>query len=147
MDTEPDPDWTTETPAREDCCREVRELHEFFVAYYTGECPEHEFERVERALAPGFEMAGPDGDRVDREQVLSWIEGKRGTYDAGAFDIEIRGCERLSAGPGFALVRYEEWQTAPDGETGRLSSALLRPDDDAPAGLRWVALQETWLEE
>lgn len=142
-----DPDWTAETPGRTDCCQEVTALHEFFVEWYTDRCDEDRFARVERALAPGFVMVAPDGERAGRDTVLDWIRGKRGAYDPGEFDIEIRNCELRAAGDGFALVRYEEWQSTPGEETGRLSSALLRPDDGAPAGLRWVDLHETWLGE
>lgn len=141
------PDWSATTPTTSQCRQEVIELHEFFVEWYTGQCDDDAFDRVEAALAPGFEMITPDGERVARETVLERVREQRDTYLPGGFDIEIRDCEVTAAGPGFALARYEEWQSSPTDGTGRLSSALLRPDDDAPAGLRWVALQETWLEE
>lgn len=125
------------------CRREIEELHAFFVGWYAGE--RGDFERMERAIGPGFEMVTPDGDRLNREAVLSMVRGGRGKHADAAFDIEVRNVAAVDAGPDHALVRYEEWQTDPEGEDGRLSTVLFRPDGDAPRGLAWAGLHETWL--
>lgn len=132
------------TPTREACRREIEELHAFFVAWYTGQA--EGFGRMEAAIASGFEMVTPDGDRLDREAVLGMVREGRGTHDPGTFDIEIRNVDLLETGDECALVRYEEYQTAPEGGDGRVSTVLFRPDDTAPGGLAWVTVHETWIE-
>ncbi len=132
------------TPTREACWREIEELHAFFVAWYTGQA--EDFERMEAAIAPDFEMVTPDGDRLDRGAVLGTVRAGRGKHDPGTFDIEIRNVDLLEAGDGYAVARYEEWQTAPDGGDGRLSTVVFRPNEDAPGGLAWVTVHETWLD-
>jgi hypothetical protein len=43
------------------------------------------------------------------------------------------------------LVTYEEWQQSGDQTTARLSTALFRDKPDAPNGLEWLHVHETWL--
>jgi len=144
------------------CRREIEALHAFFVGWYAGE--RNDFDRMERALGPGFEMITPGGERLDREEVLAAVRGAHGEHAAGAFDIEIRSVEPVDVREGVAAVRYEEWQTnsGPDAgsaggggtdaaaadraTTGRISTALFHADPDAPEGVAWAALHETWLE-
>ncbi|MFT4922498.1 MAG: hypothetical protein ACI8XM_001715 [Haloarculaceae archaeon] len=133
-------------PTLDACRREIEELHDFFVAWYTGACDPGDFERMADVIDPGFEMVQPGGDRVDSETVLGMVREARDQYEPEAFDIEIRNVELLDSGTDHALARYEEWQTSPDGETGRISTVLFRTDPAAPNGLVWTALQETWLE-
>jgi hypothetical protein len=132
------------TPTREACRREIEALHGFFVAWYTGQTGE--FGRMDAAIAPDFEMVTPHGDRLDRAAVLEMVRQSRDRYDPGAFEIDIEDVDLLDAGDGYAVARYEEWQTAPDGGDGRLSTVVFRPDDAAPGGLAWVTVHETWLE-
>jgi len=130
------------TPA--ECKREIEALHDFFAAWYTGETTD--FGRLEAALAPAFEMVSPDGERLGREAIVDAIREKEAAYAPGAFAIDIRNVELLDRDDGYAVVRYEEWQTTPDGENGRLSTVLFHADGDAPGGLSWVTVHETWLE-
>lgn len=138
------------------CGREISELHDLFVRWYCGRASRGAFERVERALAPSFELVSPDGTVNDRADVLGAI---RKEYDRRAgFDIEIRNVEPVHAGEEHTLVRYEEWHVPAAGaETGRHSTALFGPVEsgsgaaDAPADgtrprARWLYLQETWLQ-
>lgn len=128
--------------------REIESLHEFFVQWYDATLEESDFDRLETALAPGFQMVTPDGIEHDRETVL---EGIRDSYgrDAGSvgvFDIDIRNVEVLEELENHALVRYEEWQTTADGQTGRISTVLFREDASTPSTFRWLDVHETWLE-
>lgn len=135
-----------DAPTLPACRREIDELHDFFVAWYTGACDREGFERMEAVIAPGFEMVTPDGDRLGREAVLGMVRDAYTGRDPGTFDIEIGNVELLDGGPDHAVARYEEWQTTPDGEDGRVSTVLFRPDPDAPNGLVWVTVHETWLD-
>lgn len=134
-------------PTFETCRREIEDLHAFFVRWYAGKTDREAFDRLERALAPEFEMIAPTGDRSDREAVLEWIRESYGREDQGAFDIAIRNAELVREFDDHALVRYEEWQRRADDENGRISTVLLRAADEAPGGLEWVDLQETALDD
>ena len=125
---------------------EIEELHEFFVEWYTATIPEDRFDRMERAIAPGFEMVTPDGVRRERSVVLDAVRESYGRDDPGEFDIDIRNVELIEDLDEYALVRYEEWQTSGANRTGRVSTVLFREQSDAPGGLQWIDLHETWLE-
>lgn len=123
--------------------REVRALHEFFAAYYRGETAS--LDRLEGALAPGFEMVTPDGVVRSRADVIDGVSAGGG--DREAFRIEIRNPEVVDTATDGCLLRYEEWQYTSTAEPdGRISTALLRRDDDAPGGVRWEYVHETALE-
>ncbi|EMA35435.1 DUF4440 domain-containing protein [Halobiforma nitratireducens] len=125
---------------------EIESLHEFFVEWYAGQRPKTDAGRLEEALAPGFEMVTPDGDRLAREAVLEGIREDYGRDEPGAFDIDIRNVEVVARTESHATVRYEECQETTDETTGRVSTVLFRDDTDAPGELAWVDLHETWLE-
>ena len=133
-------------PDRTRCEAEIESLHEFFVDWYAGERDEDDFDRLERALTPGFEMVTPDGVRRDRAAVLEGIRESYGRDEPGAFDIAIRNVELIRRVDDHATVRYEEWQETDGETTGRISTVLFRERPDAPGGLTWVDLHETWLE-
>lgn len=132
-------------PALATCRTEIERLHDRFVAWFTA-AEGTDFDAIERALAPGFEMVTPDGRRVARDAVLDSIREAHGRDGPGEFDIEIRNVELLHATDDHATVRYEEWQETPDGTTGRVSTVLFETDPAAPGGLVWLDVHETWLE-
>ena len=133
-------------PSRSTCATEIESLHDFFVDWYAGTMDEDNVERLERALASGFEMVTPDGDRRDRAAVLEGIRGDYARDEPGTFAIEIRNVELVAARDDHATVRYEEWQTRGDETTGRISTVLFREDAAAPGGVVWLDLHETWLD-
>lgn len=124
-----------------DCEREIRELHEVFVDFYTGQ--RGDIERVEQALGTDFRLVHPSGEVSDRETVLEGIRAQENSYAPGEFDIEIRNVDAIEVRENRALVSYEEWQTALDEQTGRLSTAYFAPSGTVDA--EWRYLQETWL--
>lgn len=126
--------------------REIESLHEFFVRWYTGAAERDDIDRLEGALAPTFEMVTPGGNRREYDAVVAGISGRYDTRDPGAFDIEIRNVETRYEHGEHALVRYEEWQETPTETTGRLSTVLFAAAADAPGDVRWLDLQETWLD-
>jgi len=129
---------------RERCEREVRELHVFFERWFRGELPDEAFVRVAGALAEDFELISPRGARDDRDSILGAIRGARGGRSR-AFSIAVEAFEVRWQSGDACLVTYEEHQRDDDAVTARLSSALFRRANDAPAGVRWVHLHETWL--
>lgn len=130
-----------------ECEREIRDLHEFFVDWYTGAVESDAFERVEAALHPHFVRVAPTGDIADRESVLRSIRHEFDCHDFGTFDIEIRNVDPVVLEEEYSLVRYEECQRTTDGTNGRLSTVLFTPPSSerrrAPV---WRHLQETWLD-
>lgn len=129
------------------CRAEIVGLHEFFVAWFDGSVSRRELSRLERALAPEFEMVTTEGDRVDHAALVEGLAESYGRTEGEPFDIEVRDVESLGLFENHAVVRYEEWQRrGEDEESGRVSTALFRADADAPEGVVWVTLQETALE-
>jgi hypothetical protein len=124
------------------CEREVEGLHAFFESRFTGQGGE--MDRARRALGADFEVVTTAGELQSRETILSGIESAEGTYAPG-FAIEIRNVEVVDRTDDRCLVRYEEHQSGGEEDTARVSTALFGPDPDAPEGVRWIHLQETWL--
>lgn len=131
------------------CRREIEGLHAFFVAWYTGQCDD--FSRMERAIGDGFELVTPDGEHLDRAETLAMVREGKERQPPGTFEIDIRNVdvvEQLSH-PDVAVVRYEEWQTDETAQerqqTGRISTATFRVDSEAPEGVAWTSVHETWI--
>ncbi len=128
------------------CRAELTGLHAFFVDWFDGSVPREELSRLERALAPEFEMVTTEGERVGREALVDGLAESYGRTAGEPFDIGVREVEALALLDDHAVVRYEEWQVTADGESGRVSTALFRADADAPEGVVWVTVQETALD-
>ena len=128
--------------SRTQCRREIERLHDAFVGLYTGRMSD--FSRVDTALAADFEMVTPDGTTLEREAVLSMVHERVDSYAPGEFTIEIRNVTLVAADRDLTVCRYEEWQTTPDGENGRVSTAVFQPKPDTPGGLSWQSVHETW---
>lgn len=128
-----------------DAVEEVRRLHDAIGAWFRGETDD--LAPFADAMADEFRIVSPDGTTSDREAVIAGLRGARGAHagETPPFRVEIRDPE-VRASPGDCrLVAYEEHQRAGGEWTGRASTALLRPADDAPAGVEWVHVHETWL--
>ena len=129
---------------KEQCRREVVELHAFFEAWYRGALPETDeaFDRFASVLAPGFHIVSPDGRVHDREMALA---GVRGGYGKRGIRIRIEGCvHRVSEGETI-LATYEEWQEEGEAMRGWVSSVLFRVNGGAPNGIEWLHVHETYL--
>jgi len=132
--------------AADRCVAEINELHQFFEDWLTGTLPETDaaFERVERALGPGFRLIHPSGSWRSRGDVLKGLRaGYGGQPD---LTIQIRDAQLVDEGEELLLATYEEWQEAGDSSDGRLSTVLFRRAEEGPNGLRWIHVQETWIQ-
>ena len=118
--------------------REVRELHAFFERWYTGTAEPSEISRLD-VLDPSFVMIAPDGRSLTADAVVSSITA---AFGRRSMAIEIRNVS-VNRDAGFGT--YEEWQTVEGAVTGRISTAVMAAAPDAPNGLRWIHLHETWL--
>jgi len=128
---------------------EVTSLHRFFAQWFSGSLPQNDvtFARLDRALAPTFELITPDGRLVPREMLVRGLEESHGKFERGgpAFEIEVRDLESRELGDGLYLATYQEWHHTEHESVGRLSSALFRVAPGAPNGLIWQHVHETWL--
>jgi len=128
---------------------EIKRLHDFFVDWFNGVVPETEdqFKQFSTATSADFVIAHPSGELESIENLTSSL------YNAYkkrlGLDIKVKNmCIRHKMGD-YYLATYEEWQLE-KGDTewgGRLSSVLLSRNKQAPAGLLWHHVHETWLPE
>lgn len=120
---------------------EIDQLHEFFEAYFLGE--QTSLERAEAVLAPEFTIVGPHGIESDRAQTIQMLRDGR----AHTTDLTITTSDhRLVAQAADLLVAtYLEHHRLSDGENRRLSTVVFVPEPDAPNGLLWLRVQETWI--
>lgn len=125
---------------------EVINRHRFFVEWFTGRASETEMQASERAFASDMRMVEPDGSMIDATQVKTMLKGARGKRAQG-FEIRVDLIEARLVGPDAALVIYDEHQLIDGQKTARRSSALFSADGDAPEGVVWRHLQETWITE
>lgn len=132
------------------CEAEVRDLHAFFEAWFTGERPRtnDELVRLENALGAGFHLVGPGGDVATRSAVIDAVEGRHGAADSDDAPerIEVEAVEPRFVRDDVCLLTYEEHQRTAGRWQGRRSSALFERAEDAPGGVVWRHLHETWLD-
>ncbi|MEQ8482689.1 MAG: hypothetical protein RIC18_18725 [Hoeflea sp.] len=123
---------------------EVINRHKFFVEWFTGRAPEAEMEASARAFASDMRMVEPDGSMIGADQVKAMLKGARGKRSVG-FEIRVDLIEAHLVGSDAALVVYDEHQVVDGQKSARRSSALFSADKDAPEGVVWRHLQETWI--
>lgn len=122
--------------------REIVALHAAFVELFTHRS--RDFSRCAAAFAAEFEMVTPEGRVIDRAAILAGLEAARAAPD---FRIGISEIRLIREGPTSSLLHYVEEQYR-DGRTARRrSSALFEADANAPSGVVWRYLHETWLRD
>lgn len=126
------------------CLREIEDLHAFFVEWFTGriENSDEHFARLAEALAADFRYVLPGGQLVDRAAVLTDLKTAHGRHTE--FYIEIRNSMVLIDDADSAVIFFEEHQWAGHAYTARFNTALFRPHANAPNGVVWAFLHETW---
>jgi hypothetical protein len=129
------------TPLAAAAAREVVELHALFEELFTGRS--RDFSRCEKAFSPRLEMVTPDGRLVTRAEVMESL--RRAT--ARELRITILDVAAMREDAESVLLRYIEEQYRDQETTRRLSIALFETANDAPLGVAWRYLQETWIED
>ena len=131
--------------------RECVGLHEFFLAWLrphnlsTGDGTKLDPARFERAFDPGFRLVGPDGGVRDRAAIVGWLHDLKEGRGAD-FRMEVSDFNTVWQQGDAILLEYVEMQYLQGKTAQRQSTALLKRAPDAPAGMVWVHLQETWLQ-
>ncbi len=122
--------------------REVEDLHRHFVELFAGRS--RDISRCAAAFAAEFEMVTPAGKALDRLQTLALLSAAKAAPD---FAITIQSPRVVWQGADKALLQYVEQQYRDGRVTRRLSSALLIADREAPNGVVWRYLHETWMQD
>ena len=130
------------TPLASAAAREVVEFHAALIDLFTGRS--RDFSRCAAAFSPKFEMVTPQGRLVSRAQVLAGLDKATARAD---FRIAIHRIEPIHEDAESVLLRYIEEQYRDGETTRRLSTALFETASDAPCGVAWRYLQETWIED
>jgi hypothetical protein len=126
--------------------RECVELHEFFRAWLTPHNGSKlDPQRFERAFDPEFRLVGPDGGVRDRAAIVGWLHDLKEGRGAD-FRMEVSDFRAVWQQGDAILLEYMETQYLQGKTTQRQSTALLKRAPDAPIGIAWVHLQETWLQ-
>lgn len=125
--------------------QEIEELHQFFQDWYNGVLPQSNeaFARFADAMALGFTIIFPSGNVMRREPL---VEALYKSYDGrDGFRIWIKNVQIHQKVGDVIVASYQEWQRDQEQTTARLSSVILERDSNAPNGLRWLHVHETWL--
>ena len=123
---------------------EVVKRHDFFVEWFTGRASEAELSASLRAFAPDMVMIEPDANTIGTKEIAAMITGARGKRPA-CFEIRVEMIAARQISDDVALVVYDEYQVIDGQKSARRSSAVFSADPDAPEGVVWRQLQETWI--
>lgn len=131
--------------------REIEELHHFFQQWFNGtvENTDEVYARFTGVLAEGFVIVSPDGQLRERTAVIDGLRGSYAPADSEPVRVWVENVElrrQLPSQDGeLVVVTYQEWLQRGEARRGRLSTALLRESAEAPNGLMWLHVHETWL--
>lgn len=123
---------------------EVIKRHDFFVEWFTGRAEEADLSASIRAFAPDMMMIEPDSNTIGTEQIVGMITSARGKRPAD-FEIRVELIAARQISDDVALVIYDEHQVIDGLKSARRSSAVFSADPNAPEGVVWRQLQETWI--
>jgi hypothetical protein len=137
---------STGEPLADLAIRETVELHEFFSRWLRAKGEEKlDIARLAGVLDPGFRLVAPDGGVRERQALIDWIAGVRGSRSAD-FWIDVADFVAVWQSPDAVLLEYVETQYIEGKTTMRLSTALFCRAPGTPCGVVWRHLQETWLQ-
>jgi hypothetical protein len=128
-------------PLSPSAAREVVELHALFVDLFTRRS--RDFSRCDAVFSAKLEMVTPEGRRVTRAQIMEGLKRARARAD---FRITIHDIRPIREDGESVLLQYIEEQYRDGETTRRLSIALFETASQAPLGVVWRYLQETWIE-
>jgi hypothetical protein len=119
---------------------EVEALHAAFVELFTGRSSD--LGRCMAAFAADFEMVTPEGACLGREAVLAGLRTARAGAD---FRIAVSAIRPIWDRGDWVLLQYVEQQYREGRTTRRRSTALFEARAEAPCGVVWRYLHETWM--
>lgn len=125
---------------------EVLRRHAFFVAWFTGKADNDALAETARAFAPDFHMLWPDMTMDRRDTLLAKLQDARGQSPEN-YTIEIVFVHTAIIDAQTAVVVCDEHQVTGDSTNKRRMSAVFSRAADAPEGVQWRHLHQTWLAE
>jgi hypothetical protein len=123
---------------------EIERLHAFFEGWLSGRLPAGvaTFAELEAALAPGFSMVAPSGQRLDRAAVIGWLSAAHGQRGAD-FRIWIENVTVLARRGAVLLASYDECQFITGRKTRRRATGVFERGTTRPV---WLSVHETWVD-
>lgn len=125
--------------------REVVAFHRVLEAWLRGEKPRsaEEASRMERAFGAHCTLVAPGGVAEEKSVLMTRLFQAHGSKPD--MEITIENFAPVWARDDVALVSYIEWRRSGGQTTGRYASVLFRAEADAPGGVQWLHIHETWL--
>lgn len=130
---------------------EIVALHQFFEGWFTGRLAntDENYRRFSDVVSKDFEIISPEGTSRARTGMIDGLRQTHGNWSNTEKPgrIWIQNVRSRVVGERFYIATYEEWQQENGVARGRLSTALFRERADAPNGVEWLHVHETWLPE
>ncbi len=131
------------------CRREVTELYQFFEDWFNGriELTDEGFSRLRDVVADGFQIVFPNGQMIDRDDLLERVRSAHGTdgRTGPPLRIWVDGYRSRAIDEGLQLTTYQEWHLTEGAPRGRRVTAELRRRPGARNGVEWLHVHEVWL--
>jgi len=124
------------------CQREIVELHQFIEHYFLGKVDS--LERMSSVLGSDFSMVTPHGDKRDRAVTLDAM--RAGFGHASSLSITTRDHRLVLESPELLVCEYVEAHELADHGNARQVTVVFSVDPQAPNGLVWRRVHETWAE-
>ncbi len=121
---------------------EISELHEVFESYFLGNSTD--LSRVEAALAEDFTFVAPDANTTDRAGTIAAITA--GHAHTESLTIRTLDHKLVMETEGVLVAEYIEEHVLTDRSNTRRSTVVFSTESDAPNGLRWRRVHETWID-
>ena len=122
--------------------QEIEELHDVFESYFLGTTDS--LARVDAALGADFTIVGPTGIESSRKETMQALVA--GHAHTSSLAITITEPELVLETSDVVVARYVENHQLSSRTNHRLSTVVFLVDDQAPNGLLWHRVHETWLE-
>jgi hypothetical protein len=119
--------------------REVLDFHAYIERWFRGTTDPTGLPDRLRAFDPRFTYVDPDGRTASLDDLRTLFGATHG--HARDITVTVHDLEVVEPTASQVVLRYEERQPG----TRRVSMALFVRRDDAPHGVAWRYLQETWL--
>lgn len=126
-----------------DTTREIVELHDAFEAWFLGNLAD--LGRVDRALHDTFTFVDPYGGTSDREGTMADLHA--GRAHTTALKITTSDHRVVFESDTVVVAEYVEQHQLAQRTNARRATVVFTRDADAPNGLRWLRVHETWLPE
>lgn len=131
----------TETELAEKVTAEIIALHREFERWFRGESDDPT--RMEASIPADFTFISPGSEIVPADTLVAGLLASHGSRQ---IRIRIENPVIRWSDDSAVLATYEEWHDHADYRTARQSTALFTLDVNAPGGLRWRHVHETWMQ-